>query len=204
MIEVVHQLEAVRREVAGGSDVHTVRISQSYDAAVEDVWDACTTAERIARWFLPVTGELRLGGRYQLEGNAGGVVEECDPPHRFVATWEYGETVSRITVQVVPEGDSRTRLVLEHTVPDDEHWARFGPGAVGVGWDFTLLGLSMHLRSGEPVDREAVAAWMATEDSVRFTTESGQGWRQAHLAAGADAAAAEDQARRTIEAYTGA
>jgi hypothetical protein len=23
------------------------------------------------RWFLPVTGDLRVGGRFQLEGNAG-------------------------------------------------------------------------------------------------------------------------------------
>jgi uncharacterized protein YndB with AHSA1/START domain len=49
-----------------------VTITQVYAAPVEDVWDACTNPARIPRWFLPVSGELRLGGRYQLEGNAGG------------------------------------------------------------------------------------------------------------------------------------
>ena len=34
------------------------------DAAIDDVWDACTNPERIPRWFLPVSGDLRLGGRY--------------------------------------------------------------------------------------------------------------------------------------------
>ena len=34
----------------------------TYRRRIEDVWDACTTAERIGRWFLPVTGDLRLGG----------------------------------------------------------------------------------------------------------------------------------------------
>ena len=46
------------------------------------MWDAVTSAERIPRWFLPISGDLRLGGRYQLEGNAGGEVLECAPPAR--------------------------------------------------------------------------------------------------------------------------
>src|SRR2546430_11475309 len=29
---------------------------------------------------------LKLGGRYQLEGNAGGTIEGCDPPKSFFAT----------------------------------------------------------------------------------------------------------------------
>ena len=69
-------------------------IGQTYDATVEEVWEACTTAERIPRWFLPVTGDLRLHGRYQLEGNAGGEILTCDPPNGFTATWEYGGDVS--------------------------------------------------------------------------------------------------------------
>src|SRR5882724_8555264 len=29
-------------------------------------WDAMTNAERIPRWFLPISADLRLSGRYQL------------------------------------------------------------------------------------------------------------------------------------------
>ena len=52
-----------------------------------DVWDACTNAERIPRWFLPMTATC--GRRpFQFEGNAGGTVDRCDPPDGFEATWE--------------------------------------------------------------------------------------------------------------------
>ena len=55
---------------AGQAQVVTV--SRSYPAELADVWDACTNPEPIPRWFLPVSGELKEGGRYQSEGNAGG------------------------------------------------------------------------------------------------------------------------------------
>jgi len=29
-------------------------------------------------------------------------------------------------------------LVLRHALPDDDHWAQFGPGAVGIGWELSL------------------------------------------------------------------
>ena len=67
MIDVVHQINAVQRRVGArtmeAGEARTVVVSQAYDAAIEDVWDACTSAERIPRWFLPVSGELKLGGR---------------------------------------------------------------------------------------------------------------------------------------------
>ncbi len=64
------------REVGGreheGRTARVVVATRSYDTTIEDVWDALTNAERIPRWFLPVTGDFRPGGRYQFEGNAGG------------------------------------------------------------------------------------------------------------------------------------
>ena len=145
MIDVTQQINAVRRRVGtpgarGGRGAHRDH-QPVYDAPLEDVWDACTNAERIPRWFLPVSGDLRLGGRYQLEGNAGGTIERCDPPKSFVATWEYGGEVSWIEVRLTPEADDRTRLEIEHIAHvDDERWAEFGPGAVGIGWDRGVLG----------------------------------------------------------------
>jgi len=81
MIDVVHQINAVQRQVGSrlmpAGEARTVTVIRTYGAPVEDVWDACTNPERIPRWFLPVSGELRVGGRYQLEGNAGGRSERC-------------------------------------------------------------------------------------------------------------------------------
>ena len=45
MIDVTQQINAVRRQVGTrlleAGEARTVIVSQSYDAAIEDVWDAC-------------------------------------------------------------------------------------------------------------------------------------------------------------------
>jgi uncharacterized protein YndB with AHSA1/START domain len=209
MIDVTQQINAVRRQVGTrvleAGEARTVTISQSYDAAVEDVWDACTNPERIPRWFLPITGDLWAGGRYQLQGNAGGTIERCDPPTSFAATWEFGGQVSWIEVWLVAEPGGGTRLVLEHIAQmDDERWAEFGPGAVGVGWDMGLVGLSIHLSSGRWVDPGEGAAWAASADGRQFMSLASQRWCDASIAAGTDEAGARAAADRTIAAYTGA
>jgi uncharacterized protein YndB with AHSA1/START domain len=208
MIDVTQQINAVDRRVGArvleAGTARTVTISRTYDDGIDAVWDACTNAERIPRWFLPISGDLQLGGHYQLEGNAGGTIQACDPPNSFAATWEYGDGVSWIEVRLSSEPDGRTRFELEHIAHVDDHWNEFGPGAVGVGWDLALVGLSIHLASGEAVDPDAVNAWSASDDGRRFMTQSSQGWGEAAIAAGAPRAEAEAQAEHTTAAYTGA
>ena len=204
MTDVSHRIAAVQRTVGrrtlAAGEARVVTISRCSPGPAEDLWDACTNPERIPRWFLPVTGELALGGHYQLEGNAGGTVESCDPPHSFTATWEYGGEVSWIDVRVTAEGE-RARLQLEHIAHvDDERWAEFGPGAVGIGWDLGFKGLGDHLASG--ADAEPEATWATTPDGLRFMTESNEAWYAAAVADGADPAAARAAADRTIAAYT--
>lgn len=206
-VDVGHRIEAVARTVGtrtlDAGQARVVTLTRLFPGPPEDVWDACTAAERIQRWFLPVTGELRLGGRYQLEGNAGGTVERCDPPRSFAATWEFGGDVSWIEVSLAAEEDA-TRLTVEHIAHvDDERWAEFGPGAVGVGWDMMLLGLVMHVESGATISPAEGAAWAASPEGVRFATESSDAWRAASVAAGEDEEAAAAAAARTTAAYTG-
>jgi uncharacterized protein YndB with AHSA1/START domain len=207
MIDVAQQINAVRREVGSrvweAGEARVVTVSQTYKGSLDDVWDACTNPERISRWFLPVSGDLRVDGRYQLEGNAGGTVERCDPPKSFAATWEYGGEVSWIEVRLSAESDGRTRFELQHIAHvDDERWAEFGPGAVGVGWDMGLIGLELHLSSGRAVDPQESAAWMASDDGRQFVTLSSQQWCDASIAAGTNETEARDAAQRTTAAYT--
>jgi uncharacterized protein YndB with AHSA1/START domain len=206
MIDITHQVNAVRRQVGSrtldAGEARVVTVSQVYDTDPDDLWDAVTNPERIPRWFLPVSGELKLGGHYQLEGNASGTIERCDPPNGFAATWEYGGEVSWIEVRLTPDAGG-TRFVLEHLAHvDDQRWSEFGPGAVGVGWDTALLGLAGHLSSGSAVTPEEGMAWMASDEGRRFVTLSSESWYAASVAAGTAPDAARAAADRTTSAYT--
>ena len=209
MIDVEHHISSVERRVGSrtleAGEARTITIARVYETPPEDMWDVCTDPERIARWFLPISGDLRPGGRFAFEGNASGTIERCEPPHSVDATWEYGGQVSWIELRLTPEPEGRTRFALEHIAHvDDELWAQFGPGAVGIGWDGGFLGLTLYLTGdGAPPDRAAVEAWQASEDGHRFHALASERWAEASIAAGTPAAEAEAAAARSTDFYTG-
>ncbi|HET9934666.1 MAG TPA: SRPBCC family protein [Polyangiaceae bacterium] len=179
-----------------------------YDTSVEDMWDAITTPERLVRWFLPVEGDLKVGGRYQLKGNAGGTITRCDPPAALDLTWEFAGATSWVNVRLAAEG-AKTRLTLEHIAHKggigEEHMKKFGPGATGVGWDLSLHGLKQHLLNPSvALDPAAFEAWSLSSEGKAFIRECGEAWGEAYIAAGADPEEARAQALRTIAFYTGA
>jgi uncharacterized protein YndB with AHSA1/START domain len=180
---------------------------RSYDTTVDDLWDAITTPERLARWFMPVEGDLKLGGRYQLKGNAGGSITRCERPTALDVTWEFMGGTSWVTVRLAPDG-AKARLTLEHIAPKDgigeEHLKQFGPGAVGIGWDLGLYGLERHLLDpAAPRDQKWVDAWLVSSDGKTFMRASGEAWGEAHAASGENPDEARAKAGRTIAAYTG-
>ena len=196
-------IAAVHREVAStthdGLPARMIVAERAFPMPADEVWDALTNAERIPRWLMPISGELRLGGRYQLEGNAGGTIETCDPPRHLGVTWEYGGAVSWVDVHLTDDRDG-TRLRLEHVahIDDDAQWKEFGPGAVGVGWDLTLLGLSEHLTTGGAVQADPTDA-----AGLEFMRRSSDEWGRASIASGTPREEAEVAAARTTAAYTG-
>ncbi|GGJ88622.1 activator of HSP90 ATPase [Pilimelia anulata] len=171
-----------------------------YAAPIEDVWDAITNPERIPRWLLPVSGDLRAGGRYQLQGNAGGVIRECVPPRRLALTWEFGGGVSWVEAVLAP-ADGGTDLELRHVNHIDDHWDEYGPGAVGLGWDLALLGLELYL-AGKPLDPAEAAAFGGTPEGRAYIAASSEAWRAASVAAGTDPERAGAAAERCLAAYT--
>ena len=205
-IDVARVLGLVTRSVRNfekdGKAASAVTLTRLYDTGVDDLWDALTSRERIARWFLPVEGDLNPGGKYQLKGNAGGTITECAPPTHFAATWEFDGAVSWIDVSLAAER-SQARLTLEHTAIIEDHWNQFGPGAVGIGWDLAIAGLERYLATGASVDHETAEAWMVSPDGKAFMSASGEVWRAAHVASGVDPASAKAQSDRTIAFYRG-
>ena len=190
MIDITRYLNAIHRKVeqlspanGEGSRV-SVLLRRGYNAPISDVWDALTQPDRLKRWFLPISGELRVGGSFQFEGNASGEILTCEPPCLLRVTW--GGPTSVVEVRLAEEGESDTVLELEHTVPIE--MAQSGAGAlyVGPGWDGALMGLDRFLRGevvGNPIaaanaleaqefSKQSVHAWAAVvKDSGTATAE---------------------------------
>ena len=199
-------LGAVERLVSSlerdGHPARAVTLPRSYATTAENLWDAVTNAERISRWFLPISGDLEPGGRYQLDGNAGGLITACERLSHFALTWEFGGDVSWLDVRLSDDGAGRVRLTLTHTALLSPHWGEYGPGAVGVGWEMSLMGLAIHLtHPNEPMTDEA--SFAASPDGTAFIAGSSEGWAEAAIAAGTSSDAARAAAKRTTAFYTG-
>ncbi|MEM6470767.1 MAG: SRPBCC family protein [Planctomycetota bacterium] len=189
-----------------GQPARVVSGSAMFETDRDDLWEAVTSAERIPRWFLPISGELKPGGSYQLEGNAGGKIIRCDRPEAFEVTWECGGNVSWVCVRLESEATG-TRLTLKHIMLKDEaseeHWRKYGPGATGVGWDLSFVGLSLHIRTGEAVLPRDAEAWTGTEEGKEFIRKCSAAWGDAHVQSGEEEAAAKSMADQTAEFYCG-
>ncbi len=190
-IDPVTAAGLVTRELRTGErDGAPTRIAvarREYATDASDLWSALTDPERIPRWFLPISGDLSVGGRYSLEGNASGTVESCDAPRRFAVTWEMMGAPSWLTISLAPTANgTELELVHEAHVPE-EFWGVYGPGAVGIGWDGALMGLGAHLATDAPVDQEEAMAFPFTNEGRAFYRAAADGWTDAAIAAGEDA-----------------
>lgn len=199
-------LGAVERRVVAlevdGKPARSVILERSYPTDVADLWDAATNPERLPRWFAPVSGDFRLGGRYQIEGNAGGEITQCEPPTFLALTWIFSEQTSWVELRLTAEGPDRSRLSLAHIAPLTEFWDQYGPGATGVGWEFALFGLDYHLAdptAAKPDENEVATSG----EGKAFVASCSARWGEAAIAAGENADAARAAAERTRAFYTG-
>ena len=183
----------VTRRLDDGTEVVAVSVRRSYAATAEDVWDAVVDPDRLRRWLQPVSGDLRVGGTFQIEGNVGGEIRRCEPPHRLSVTW--GGPVSLVHLRLSADGD-RTVLDLEHTVPVE--LAGSGAGALWVGprWDVTVLALARFLQG---IEVEDPAGWENTVEVQRYSERTITAWSEVVEASGTagaeELAAAVEMAR---------
>ena len=205
-LDVQNHLIAVERLVSfldrDGQPASAVILSRSYTTTVDDLWDALTNGDRIPRWFLPISGELELGGRFQFEGNAGGAITACEPSSYLAVTWEFGPYVTWVEARVSDDEAGRARLTLVHTAHLSEHWDEYGPGATGVGWEMGLLGLALHIDQPDEPKPDA-ATFHTTPHGKALITGSSVAWGDASIDGGTEPEAARAAARRTTAFYTG-
>jgi uncharacterized protein YndB with AHSA1/START domain len=155
IIDIAKQIGAISRGVAQQhterGETVAVTLERRYAAEQADVWQAITDPDRVRRWFLPLTGELREGGNFQLEGNAAGDIMTCEPPRRLIVT--FGGESSIVDVLLSSDGQ-QTLLKLTHSVPLELAGSGAGALYVGPGWDGSLLALALYVVGaaiGDPV-----------------------------------------------------
>ncbi|WP_167481578.1 MULTISPECIES: SRPBCC domain-containing protein [Amycolatopsis] len=194
MKDVLDELAAVRRVMGKGSvpagEAYTVELRRRYDAEIDDVWDAITNPERLRRWLRPVTGDLRLGGKYELAGGEHGEILRCEPPRLLKVSWLYGPDAeawpgtSEVEVRLAPGPAGDTEFELIHAaVVGEPSFPTYGPGAGGVGWDLALLTLARLLADGGSADHEE---FEKSPEGREFSRRSAAAWGEAQLAAGGD------------------
>jgi uncharacterized protein YndB with AHSA1/START domain len=130
-----------------------VRAEEVYDTDIDDLWAACTTPDRLARWIAVVSGDFRTGGTVQASFTSTWTgpcrIEVCDAPHHLLLTMDPGsDDEATLEAWLMPVGD-RTRLVIEergHPL-DRLHF-------YGAGWQAHLEDLGSSL-AGKPADWKA-------------------------------------------------
>ncbi len=203
-IDYTKHLGAVSRSVQSldrdGKPARAVTLSRLYDTDMADLWDALTNPARLPRWFAPVAGTLEQGGRFRITGNASGTITTCDPPRHFALTWEFGDDTSWVDVGLTAETD-KTRLTLTHTAHPTDHWEKFGPGAVGVGWDLSFLGMALYLADPNAEKPDAETFHLIPEGRA-LIEGSAAAWGAARIAAGDDPQLTRQATENTRAFYT--
>lgn len=182
----------IRRRPTAAGEARSAVIRRRYDAPIEDVWGACTEPNRLNRWFLQVSGDLRVGGKFTLDGNASGEILRCEPPRLLTVTWRYGDhPPGEVELRLTPGEDGDTVLELEHasvatTVEIDGRTVDIflndpesGMWGLGTGWELPLIvGLGRYLR-GELPDAPAAEWYQENPEDEELANRLGQAWAAA-------------------------
>lgn len=185
---------------AGRTD-HVVTLEQTLRTTPHDAWDACTNPERLGRWLEPVEGDLGVGGAYRLTERHPRDHRSLRQARAFRITWTHGDDASTVDVTFVRDG-ADTTIQLRHTISDNDHWETYGPAATGVGWDGSLLALTLLLSGNPGSGRAGMTAFDNTEAGRAFVADTAAAWQQAHVASGVAPDQARASSERTVAFYT--
>ncbi len=173
-----------RRAIAAG-EARVATFTRTYPTSVEDLWDACTDPGRLARWYVPVTGDLRLGGRFEQAMMGGGTIVACEPPHLLRLSLG-ARGADEITVRLAPGAEPGTAtLELQHATTLDTH--EIGGRTydaifcMGGGYYPRLRALYLHLTEQLPGDYDTLHFHERAD--MRATIERGSAAMAALLAA---------------------
>jgi uncharacterized protein YndB with AHSA1/START domain len=150
----------LRHRTIPAGEARVAVFTRTYETTLEDLWDACTNPERLRRWYVPVTGDLRVGGTFAQVHMGSGTVLACDAPHLLKVS--LGGGADEIELRLTPGADAgTTTLELQHATTLDSH--EIGGQVydaifcMGGGYYPRLLALDLHLRGTLPDDYDSTA-----------------------------------------------
>ena len=150
----------LRRRAIPAGEARVAVFTRSYETSIEDLWDACTNPERLRRWYVPVTGDLRVGGTFQQVNMGSGTILVCDAPNLLKLSLGGGADEIELRLSAGSE-DGTATLELQHATTLDSHDiggqmydAIF---CMGGGYYPRLLALDQHLRGTLPDDYDSTA-----------------------------------------------
>ena len=133
-------------------------------ATPERIWEAITSPEMVAKYFLGTRMEEPLtvvGSRVKSWSPdretlwTDNLVLESDPPRRLVHTWcglydpdLASEEESRVTWEIEPQGEGYALLTVIH---DNLEGAPKTAASVSGGWMLIISGLKTLVETGEPL-----------------------------------------------------
>ncbi|RDI45449.1 SRPBCC family protein [Falsibacillus pallidus] len=122
-----------------------VRFTEVFNAPIEKVWKAVSTAEGIAVWFMPNDFEPVEGHDFHLNAAQFGMspckVTKIDPPHFLSFNWGKDWFVEFY----LKEMEGKTEFTLVHGGWDEDKVTEFGAPHRAVqenmakGWAFSIL-----------------------------------------------------------------
>jgi uncharacterized protein YndB with AHSA1/START domain len=130
-----------------------LRIERTFDAPVEQVFEAWTSEEVLRRWLHGMPGwetptaevDLRVGGRIRIvmrdpsdgvESGATGEYRVVEPPHTLVFTWVWDDQPDQpqlIELEFSERDGQTTVLMTNSSIPTDERWE-----SQQRGWRFSF------------------------------------------------------------------
>lgn len=149
-----HELR--RRRIAAG-EARCAVFRRTYDAPIEDVWDACTNPVRLRRWYAPVDGDLRVGGTFTQGSFGPGRIVRCEAPRLLtIALGGVDPAPDEVELRLRTGEDGTTVLELEHATTLDTHEVGGqvfdAVYCMGGGYGPRLITLDRHLRGDLPDD----------------------------------------------------
>ncbi|EHL79250.1 SRPBCC family protein [Bacillus smithii] len=107
-------------------NISDIRHTYVFNAPIQKVWEAVSTSEGLAAWFMPNDFQPIVGHEFHLNAGPYGMspckVVEIDPPHRLSFRWGKDWT---LTFEL-KELDGKTEFTLIHSGWDANKVTEFG------------------------------------------------------------------------------